>query len=386
MRQLKVAIIGAGFTGAQHTEAARRIPGVQVVALADSNQALASAACAKMGIPGCYTDYQVMVKEEKPDVVHNCTPNHVHCSINTWLVENGVPVYCEKPLANDSAQSGALCRLAQEKGVLVGVNYNYRQNAMVQEMRARLQQTEPGEEWGRTFLVHGQYLQDWMMYDTDYNWRCIPQIGGPSRTVADIGSHWFDTAQHVLGERIVRVNAQFLKVMEQRKRFEAQGQTFAGQSGKSYTLVDIDTEDAAFITVQFESGILGQLLLSQVTAGAKNDLQLCIDGSHYSMCWRQEEADKLVIGHRERGSILKYASPQTLTGAAKRYASLPAGHAVAWHDALRNGIGGFYAAVRGEGQGGYATVEEADYIVRVVEACIKSSRSGRWEEVEAGIR
>ena len=323
-----------------------------------------------------------MVKIEKPDVVHNCTPNHIHCEINSWLIEHGIPVYCEKPLGNNSIETRQLCNLAKEHQVLAAVNFNYRQNAMVQEMRARVHSTNPEEEWGRTFLVHGRYAQDWMMYDTDYNWRCIPEIGGPSRTVADIGSHWFDTVQHILGQKITRVNAQFIRVMDQRKKYEQQAQTFGGQSGSNYTFVDIESEDAAFINVQFENGVYGQVLLSQITAGAKNDLQIGIDGSRYSMSWKQEDADKLLIGHRERGSILKYASSDMLTGDAKQYATLPAGHAVAWHDALRNGISNFYAALRGSKNANYATIEDGDYIVRIVEACIKSNEIQDWVTIE----
>lgn len=382
MKKINVAVIGAGFTGIQHIEAARRIPGVSVVALADSNELHGKKVSEKLGIPSFYADYHQMINEMDIDVVHVCTPNHQHYPICKDVICSGKHVYCEKPLANNSLETAELCALAEKYHVAAGVNFNYRQNAMVQEMRARVHSTDPDEEWGRTFLVHGRYAQDWMMYDTDYNWRCIPKIGGPSRTVADIGSHWFDTVQHILGQKITRVNAQFIRVMDQRKKFEQQGQTFGGQSGSSYTLVDIESEDAALINVQFENGIYGQVLLSQITGGAKNDLQIGIDGSRYSMSWKQEDADKLLIGHRELGSILKHASSDMLTGDAKLYATLPAGHAVAWHDALRNGISNFYAALRGSKNANYATLKDGDYIVRIVEACMKSNEIQDWVTIE----
>lgn len=384
MKTLRVGVIGAGMMGRQHVEAARRIPGVEVVALADANAALAARTCEELCIPGCFADYRQMLDEAAPDAVHNCTPNNLHFEINRELLRRGVNVYCEKPLANTSAETAELCALAEAAGVKAGVNFNYRQNAMVREMHERAHRVDddPAENWGRTYLVRGHYIQDWMMYDSDYNWRCDPAVGGPSRTVADVGSHWFDTVQFITGKRIVRVNAELATVLPQRKRFAAQGATFAGQTGGAYELVDIGTEDAAFVMMEFEDGVKGIVTLSQVTGGHKNDLEISVDGSNYSMTWRQEEADKLWIGARPFGTIQKHAGPEMLQGDAVRYATLPSGHPVGWHDALRNGIREFYAAVRGGAADNYATFRDGDQVVRIVEACLKSSREKKWADVE----
>ena len=124
------------------------------------------------------------------------------------------------------------------------------------------------------------------------------------------------------------------------------------------------------------------MTLSQVTGGHKNDLEISVDGSNYSMTWRQEEADKLWIGARPFGTIQKHAGPEMLQGDAVRYATLPSGHPVGWHDALRNGIREFYAAVRGGAADNYATFRDGDQVVRIVEACLKSSREKKWADVE----
>lgn len=384
MKKLRVGIIGAGMMGRQHTEAARRIPGVEVVALADANEELAKKTCEELCIPGCYDDYMEMLEKEELDVIHNCTPNSLHYSINKEIIAKGINVYCEKPLANTSEETGELVKLAEEAGVFAGVNFNYRQNAMVREMNERAHRVDedPAEDWGRTFMVRGQYIQDWMMYDTDYNWRCDKKVGGESRTIADIGSHWFDTAQFITGKKIVKVYADLYTALKQRKRFKTQGATFSSQSGGEYELVDIDTEDAAFIMAEFEDGVRGVVTVSQISGGHKNDLEISVDGSNYSMTWRQEDADKLWIGARKFGTIEKHAGPEMLQGDAVRYATLPSGHPVGWADALRNGIREFYDSVRGSEKTNYATFADGDYIVRIVEACLRSDKEKKWVEVK----
>ena len=384
MKKMRIGIIGAGMMGKQHTEAARRIPGVEVVALADADMKLAEKTCKELCIPGCYGDYKEMLEKEQLDVVHNCTPNSLHYTINKDIIARGINVYCEKPLANTSEETSKLVRLADEAGVKAGVNFNYRQNAIVREMNERIQHTGENiaENWGHTFMVRGQYIQDWMMYDTDYNWRCDKAVGGGSRTIADIGSHWFDTVQFITGKKITRVYAELYTALEQRKRFRTQGITFASQSGDDFELVDIDTEDAAFILVEFEDRVKGAVTLSQISGGHKNDLEISIDGSNYSMTWKQEEADKLWIGDRKLGTVKKYAGAEMLRGDALRYATLPSGHPVGWADALRNGIREFYSAVRGSDKINYASFADGDYIVRIVEACLRSDREKKWVEVK----
>lgn len=376
-KTIRTGIIGAGMMGRTHTEALRRIPGVEVVALADRNGELAKKTCEELCIPHAYADYREMMDKEHLDAVHVCTPNFVHYEACKAAIEAGVNVYCEKPLANTAAQADELTALANEHGLLCAVNFNYRHNAIVQEMHERV----AAGDWGRTFLLHGTYLQDWMMYDTDYNWRCIPEMGGASRTVADVGSHWFDTAQFITGQKIVRVYAKLMTVLPQRKKYTTQAATFQKQSGDDYELVDINTEDAAFILVQFEDGTMGNLVLSQVSAGYKNGLTIGIDGSHYSMSWNQETPDRLFIGNREQGVTCVQASANALHGAARRYATLPAGHVVAWNDALRNAIQSFYEELSGQPNNRFTRFADGARIVHIVDACLASNESGQWVDV-----
>lgn len=366
--------------GAQHIEAVRRVPGVEVVALADEKPALAQQTCQENGVPHAYGDYRELLEREKPDAVHICTPNFTHYQICADALEAGAAVFCEKPLSSTSEQAGALVRLAEEKGLAAGVNFNYRQNAMVREMG----ELARAPEWGRTFLLRGEYIQDWMMYDTDYNWRCVPEVNGPSRTVADVGSHWFDAAQFVTGQRVARVLARLVTVHPRRKKFTGQARTFEAQPDGPFELVDITSEDAAFILFELTDGTPGVLTLSQVSAGYKNGMVLSVDGAAGSMTWEQENPDKLIVRTREGGAATRYAAAGGLHGQAARYAPLPAGHAVGWADGLKNSVGAFYAHLITGEPPRFATFAQGAQVVRIVEACLESHRTGRWTQVKEG--
>ena len=378
MKELKVAVIGGGFIGLQHMETIRRIPGLKLVAFADTKLEVAKSVCEKQYIPGCYSDYNELLEKEELDAVHVCTPNFTHYEICKAAIEHGVNVFCEKPMTNTYEEAQELVKLASEKGVVCGVDFNYRQNAMVREMHERVQ----SEDWGKTFCVRGEYIQDWMMYDTDYNWRCVPALGGESRTIADIGSHCFDTLQYILGKKIVKVYAKMNTVIPQRKKAKTEVKTFEKQSAETeYELIDIHSEDMANVMAEFEDGTNGIVCLSQVSAGYKNALKVCIDGSRYSMTWEQENADKLWVGDRETGKTLLLAGSGLMTGDANNYAPLPAGHSVAWPEAMKNGVSSFYSYIRNGGEKKYTTFEDGAQIVRLVDACLESNKTGKWVDV-----
>ena len=374
---LRAAIIGAGMMGIQHAEAIRRVPGVEIVAIADSDYGLAQRVSRKLCIPKAYADYQKMFQEEHIDAIHICTPNNTHFAIASEAIRRRIHVYCEKPLAISSRQSADLCDLSELYGVENGVNFVYRHNVMLQDMRERIQ----GRDWGRTLLIRGEYLQDWMLYDSDYNWRCIPELNGPSRTIADIGSHLFDAIQYITGQRITRVYAKLFTVHAQRKMYSKAVKTFEQQTDEQYTMADITSEDAAHILFELEDNVPGVFTISQVSAGYKNGMRISVDGSRYSMVWEQESPDKLWIGTREQGKTMVYAAAGGMHGDANLYSSLPAGHAVGWADALKNGVNAFYSKIRKADRRRFPNFQDGNYILKLVDACLESNKSNCWISV-----
>jgi predicted dehydrogenase len=370
MKTLRVGLIGLGLIGKQHAESIGRIPGIKLVAITEFNSLVLEEQRKYLQV-NAYPDYKEMIDKEALDVVHNCTPNGLHYEINKYALEKGISVYSEKPLAISVEQGLELTRLAKEKGLANGVNFNYRNNAMVQEMKARMQKNDAG----KCFLVHGHYLQDWLLYDTDSNWRLDVKEGGLSRALADIGSHWFDTVQVITGKKVTAVYARnFIAHPVRKKQIDGKATDFP-----------VETEDGGMIFFEMDDGIQGSVLISQVSAGYKNQLLVSVDCEKYSMRWNQEQSDRLLIGTREAGVGELFASADAVSEEAKRYASLPAGHPVGWADAFTNGIREFYRSLTEKTyitqQAVYSDFENGAYIMKIVEACLKSNQTGKWEKV-----
>lgn len=358
MNKIKVGVLGLGFIGQQHIEAIRRIPNTEIIAICDPNEQTARTIAEKYSIPDYFTDLTEMLESTTLNVVHNCTPSGLHYATSKEIIESGVNVYCEKPFTINSAESEELVELLEKSGLKGGVNFNYRNNLMAIEMKERVKQAEV-----RPWFANAEYLQDWLLREDDFDWRVDTKIGGETRAVSDIGSHCFDTLQYIMGERIVAVQAKFMKKFETRI--------------KDGLHVPVENEDAAIIQIEFESGINGLVRLSQVTAGKKNDFHLMIEGNEQTLEWYQEQPDRLKIGNRDTGNEEIYADKKYLTGEAAELAILPNGHPVGWADAFKQGLVNFYQGLEDNSTQNYVTFSDADYLMRIIDACILSNKEDR---------
>ncbi len=245
---IQVAIIGAGFIGPAHLEALRRLGDVEVVALCDSRLEAAQRKARALNIAHAYDSVEALLAHPGLQVVHNCTPNHLHAQINRQILAAGLHVFSEKPLCMTAGEARELVALAARAGVVHGVSFVYRQFAMVQQAAAMIRHGEVG----RIFAAHGSYLQDWMLLETDYNWRVDSAQGGASRTVADIGSHWCDTVQFMTGRRIVEVMADLSIVWPTRKAPVNGKATFSAvHEAQAYETRPVDTEDFGSVLLRF---------------------------------------------------------------------------------------------------------------------------------------
>ena len=183
MRKVRVGVIGTGFIGPAHIEAMRRLGHVDVVALADINEEIAKQKADALSVGAAYGNYQKLLADPQIEVVHICTPNHLHYPMSKEALLAGKHVVCEKPLAMDSAQAKDLIHIAGEKGLVNAVHFNIRFYPLIHHVRTMVQ----NGDLGTVFAVNGSYQQDWLLWDTDYNWRLEPEFSGPSRAVADIG-------------------------------------------------------------------------------------------------------------------------------------------------------------------------------------------------------
>jgi predicted dehydrogenase len=334
-------------------------------------------------IEHAYGSYRELLADPDIDVIHNCTPNALHYEINRAALEAGKHVVSEKPLAMNSEETRSLVEIARYSGCLAAVNFNHRGYPMVQQARAMID----SGDLGKVQLIHGSYLQDWLLYPTDWNWRLDPAVGGASRAVADIGSHWADLLQHVTGQRIVRVLADLQTVLPTRKRPLAATQTFGGTAqSEASEDVAITTEDYASVIFETDGGARGVFTVSQVSAGHKNRLSFEVNGARASARWDADAPNELWIGYRDGANEVLTKDPSLVAPGVKPYIHLPGGHHEAWPDALRNVFAEMYAAVR-EGRTGplatsaFAGFEDGHRSALLVDAVIDSAQRGGWTDV-----
>jgi len=382
MATIKAGIIGAGFVGPAHIDALRRLSYVDVVALAASETEKARRKAAALGVPRAYGDYRELLADPDVQVVHNCTPNNLHFEINRAALAAGKHVLSEKPLAISSKQSAALLSQARELPLVTAVNFNHRGYPQMRQARQLLS----AGKLGRVLLAYGGYFQDWLLLESDYNWRVDAGLGGPSRALADIGSHWYDLLRFVTGLRAQEVFAE-LRTVHPQRRFPARGdlETFArldaAQAGGG--AVTVANEDAAGLFIRLSGGAFASVVVSQVSAGRKNRLLLEIAGSKMALSWDGEVPEQLWVGQRAAANQLLIRDPTLLDPVAAAASRLPGGHSEGWSDALYNvmrEVYEFIAAGRDPRveRPPYATFADGHEAILVVEAALRSHAEGRW--------
>jgi predicted dehydrogenase len=340
---IKAAIVGTGFIGPAHLEALRRLPYVEVTALVEVNQELADEKAKLLGIPNAYT-FDDMLKQSDIDVVHICTPNFLHFAQAKAVLLAGKHVICEKPLAVKIDEAEELVALAAEKGLVNAVHFNLRYYPMVRQMKTMREKGELGE----VYSVMGSYLQDWLFFKTDYNWRLEPDQSGGSRAIADIGSHLLDMTEYVTGLKITAVMADFSTVHKTRLKPLKAIETFTGKTldAADYKEYPVTSEDYATVLLRFDNGRTGSITVSQVNAGRKNRLNVEISGSKSNFEFNTERPNELWIGKRETANSVLMKDPALLHPEASALVSFPGGHNEGFPDTSKQMFKEVYAAIR----------------------------------------
>ena len=372
---LQSVVIGVGFVGRAHVEALRRL-GVPVCGVLDGSPERSEAVRAELRLPRAYRTLDEICGDTKVDVVHVCTPNHLHSAQVSALLRAGKHVMCEKPVAMNTRESAALIELAREHKRVGGVNYNLRYYPLCQEARALIARGAIGEPR----LIHGKFLQDWLFYPTDWNWRLETELGGDLRAVADIGTHWLDAAQWLTGRRIVEVCGDLATIIPTRQRPKGRVETFQSAAGIATEPVKISTDDYASVLLRFEAGLRGVMTVSQISAGRKASLTFEVNGSEASLAFDSESPNVLWIGHRKKANQELMKDPSLMTPEARGYSAYPGGHTEGYPDTFMQLFKDFYAYIEkgGDAQPEFPTFQTGHDELALCEAIAQSSRGRKW--------
>lgn len=378
---MTAAVVGTGFIGPVHVEGLLR-SGVKVAGIVGSTPEKSVASARSLGLERGYESLDAVLADPEVDVVHLATPNRLHFAQASAVLQAGKHVMCEKPLAMNSGESSELVKLAKAKGLAAGVAYNFRFYPLCREAAHRISSGMIGD----AFHINGSYVQEWLLKPTDFNWRVEAEAGGELRAVADIGTHWLDLVQFVLGQKIVAVCADLQTVHPNRQKPLGGAETYSGSAASSGDVetVAITTEDAGCILLRFENGVRGSLYVSQTTAGRKNCLRFEVAGALQSLSWNSESPNSLWIGNRDRPNESLIRDPANLSVFARQFSSYPGGHNEGFPDTFKQMFRAFYQYISvGDfsAEPTFATFDDGHREILLCEAILASHRNQCWTQV-----
>jgi predicted dehydrogenase len=381
-QNIGVGVAGTGFIGPAHVEGLRR-NGFNILGLVGRTKEKAREKAAELNIARAYGSLEEMLADPEIDVVHLATPNHLHFQHARAALLAGKHVICEKPLSMNAVESAELVKLAAGKKLVNAVNFNIRMYPLAQQARSMIQNGVLGD----IFVMQGSYLQDWLLFPTDWNWRLEPELGGTLRAVGDIGSHWLDLLTFIIGLRVEEVYADFKTFHPIRKKPAKPLETFTGKilTPEDYVDQPISTEDYATILLHYENGVRGVLTVSQVSSGRKNRLFYEINGSKSSLSWDSEKPNELWIGHRTEPNQILMKDPSLLSPEARAVSSYPGGHNEGFPDTFKQLYTKVYNYILADDftkTPDFPTFADGHYEMQLCEAIEQSAREKMWVKIK----
>jgi predicted dehydrogenase len=380
MQKIKTAIVGTGFMGKVHAENVRRLGNVEIAAVVGSRLETALMFARSAGIPVATDKLKDVLKDKEIQAVHICTPNVDHYPMSLEAIEAGKAVLCEKPLTMNVDEARKLVKAAAKAKAVNCVQHNLRYYPVVQQIRQMIAHGDLGD----ILIVQGTYSQDWLLYDTDWNWRLDSKSNGKLRVMGDIGSHWMDMIQHLTGLEITAVCADLTTFHKTRKKPKGSVETFAGKKAQAgdYEEFPIDTEDFGMVMLRLGERARGAFTVSQMSAGRKNKFEFEIFGTKAGVAWNQESPDQLWIGHRNEPNQLIVKDGSLFYPAAATFADLPGGHSEGYDDSHKQVFKRFYARVADPGVAiEYPTFEDGLHGMILLEKVAESAAKQKWVEV-----
>jgi predicted dehydrogenase len=379
--QLNAAVVGLGFVGRAHLEALRRLS-IPLQGILGSTPERSKASAESLYVSRAYNSLDELAADASVQVVHLCTPNHLHFQAASQLLRAGKHVLCEKPLSLDSRESAALVSLLKDTGRVGAVTYNLRYYPLCQEARSLIRQGTIGQ----VKLIHGSFLQDWLLFPTDWNWRLESKLGGDLRAISDIGTHWLDLVTWLTGSKVSALCADLATVLPTRRRPKGRVESFQKADNSETEEVMISTDDYGSVLLHFDNEARGVMTVSQVSPGRKARLWFEVDGSEGSLVFNSESPNELWIGRRERASEMLPKDPALQTPASRGYAAYPGGHPEGYPDTfvqLFKDVYGYIAAGDLRAPRTFPTFETGHEELVLCEAIAESAQNKSWVTVGA---
>lgn len=376
MRPLRLAMVGGGpgsFIGPVHSMAAELDGNIRLVAGAFSRDPAKSAKAAEawgVAPDRAYADHVAMIaaetaREDGAELVAVVTPNHLHFAVSAAALQAGLHVICDKPATLNLAEAHELERIVAASGRRYALTYTYTGYPMVREAREIVRRGDLGPV--RKVVV--EYAQGWLSRpieqggDAQAMWRADPARSGVGGCSGDIGVHAFNLAEFITGLQVERLCPDLASVVPGRA-----------------------LDDDCNVLLRFGGGARGVLIASQISAGARNGLNIKVYGEKGGLFWSHERHTELTIDWLDGPTQTLHAASGYLGAAAQAGSRIPTGHPEGFIEAFAN----IYRDVAGAISSGRANDLTPGIAAGVrgmafVERAVAASRTGQgWVDLNAG--
>lgn len=366
-------MIGGGpgsFIGGVHRIASRIDNEYDLVAGAFSSKpekCLETAAELGIAPERAYPSWQALLEgelarseDERVEVIMITTPNHVHAEPTIAALQAGFHVVLDKPLCTSMEEAAAIEAAVERASGLFCLTHTYTGYPMIKEARHRI----ASGELGAVRKIYVEYPQGWLSTflegegQTQAAWRTDPSKSGKVGAMGDIGTHAFNLAEYVSGERIDKVCAQLNTVVPGRL---------------------LDDDGAVLFTT--ENGATGVLMATQVAAGEENNLKIRVYGDKGGLCWEQENNNSLKLMPLDAPvMVLRTGGPGTSEVSLANH-RVPPGHPEGYLEAFANLYKNFAAHVQAVKAGkapdpllDFPGIEDGVRGMRFIEAIVENAQ------------
>jgi predicted dehydrogenase len=368
---MRAAIVGAGGIARVHARLVRELGGELVGVCGrtlDSARTFPAPA---------YDDLDRMLRAQRPDVVHVCSPNHLHAAHSIAAFAAGAHVLCEKPMATSAEECRRMIDAAAQSGRVGAIAYTYRGYPLVELLRRRL----ADGAFGPLRRVGGCYLSQDVLAADKYVWMFTPGTTGRSYALLDLGVHWLHLVEHVTGQHIREITAQLSTHQPRRiwRGDSGEGPRPPGTPIEGGVAVTHALEEQADLLIRLSGGAAGSATISGMAPGHPNTIILSVDGAGRGFDWNQEHPN-IWLDRGPTGNTIRQRAAEDMPADAAWMSMLPAGHAEGYLDAFRNVVSQSWSAMRGE-ISAFPSFTDGLRGVQLVEAALQSAAGRHMVEV-----
>ena len=277
---MNIAIVGTGMIANTHAQAITELGHKIAIVINRRDEKTAEKFAKKWNAESYSTNLSDAFKDNI-DFVHFCTLPVFHYEEVKEALMHNKNVVCEKPLCLEPTQALELYELAKSKNLVNAVCFNVRFYNGCSEMKTQINSSG----FGDLFLIHGSYMQEFHALPCEYSWRYKDELAGKMRATTEIGSHWIDLLRYITNTEIKSVSAKFGKIAPKRKLADGIMQY---DENTNENIIEVSSEDSAIINFELENGCIGNVVLSEVSHGRNNKVQIEVTGKNKSVWWDSE--------------------------------------------------------------------------------------------------